>query len=147
MVYFRNALGLLLGLVAGGIVNMGLVLAGPGIIPPPEGVDVTDAQSIAASMHLFEPRHFLFPFLAHAVGTFCGALLAVVIAATRRGLIAVLVGVFFLFGGISAANMIPAPTWFTVCDLLFAYLPMAGLAWVLGQGLLPESGARGEPTH
>jgi hypothetical protein len=27
-------------------------------------------------MHLFEPRHFIFPFLAHSLGTFAGAFVA-----------------------------------------------------------------------
>ena len=47
--------------VALGIVNMGLIIAGPMLVPPPAGVDVSSAESIAASIHLFEPQHFLFP--------------------------------------------------------------------------------------
>ena len=37
-----------------------------------------------------------------------------------------IVGVFFLCGGIMAARMIPAPTWFIAADLLLAYIPFAG---------------------
>jgi hypothetical protein len=37
-------------------------------------------------------------------------------------------GVFFLLGGIAAAFMIPAPTWFIILDLVAAYIPMAYLA-------------------
>lgn len=40
------------------------------------------------------------------------------------------IGGFFLLGGIAAATMIPAPTWFIVVDLLFAYIPMA---WIAGK--------------
>jgi hypothetical protein len=36
-------------------------------------------------MHLFEPRHFVMPFLAHALGTLAGALAAFLIAATYTG--------------------------------------------------------------
>ena len=43
------------------------------IISPPKGVDVTTMEGLKAYLHLFEPKHFIFPFLAHALGTFAGA--------------------------------------------------------------------------
>ena len=52
---------------------MALVTASPLVIPPPAGVDVSDPQSLSESIHLFEPKHFVFPFLAHALGTLVGA--------------------------------------------------------------------------
>mgnify|MGYP006164865331 CR=1 FL=1 len=33
------------------------------------------------------------------------------------------------FGGIAAVAMLPSPLWFTVVDLVFAYLPMAHMVW------------------
>ena len=62
----RNALALLGGIAIGGAVNMALITLSPSVIAPPAGVDVNSAASLGASMHLFEPRHFLMPFLAHA---------------------------------------------------------------------------------
>ena len=44
-----------------------------------------------------------------------------------------IVGVFFLCGGIMAARMIPAPAWFVVADLALAYFPFAWLGYVLGR--------------
>ena len=35
-------------------------------------------------MHLFEPKHLVFPFLAHAVGTLVGALVAYLVAAVAN---------------------------------------------------------------
>jgi len=35
------------------MVNMGLVVAGSAIIPAPPGVDLSDAESLAGSIHLF----------------------------------------------------------------------------------------------
>ena len=72
----RNIVGFLIGLVLGGAVNMWLIGLGPSIIPPPPGVDVTDPESLSASMHLFEARHFVVPFVAHALGTLVGAMAA-----------------------------------------------------------------------
>ncbi len=78
----RNVLAIIVGLIAGSAVNMGLVMAGAQIIPLPAGVDVTDVESIKTHLHLFEFRHFVVPFLAHAMGTLVGAYVAVIIAAS-----------------------------------------------------------------
>jgi hypothetical protein len=142
MSILRNVLAVVLGLVVGGAVNMALVMLGPSVFPPPSGVDVTRAESLAASIHLFEPRHFVFPFLAHALGTLAGALVAYLVAATRKQALAWLVGTFFLAGGIAAARAIPAPAWFVVLDLLGAYLPMAWLGGVLARRIQGRSAGR-----
>jgi hypothetical protein len=124
----KNVLAVIAGLVFGSAVNMGLIKISGSIIPPPEGADLTTAEGLKASMHLFQPRHFIFPFLAHAIGTFAGAFVAALIAATHKMKFALGVGLFFLAGGI-AANilMLPSPLWFTVLDLVVAYIPMAYL--------------------
>lgn len=128
----RNALAILAGIAIGGAVNMALIVLSPSIIAPPAGVDVNNAESLSASMHLFEPRHFVMPFLAHAVGTLVGALAAYLIAATYRVPIAYAIGAVFLCGGVAASFMIPAPRWFVVIDLLAAYLPMAWVGLRIG---------------
>ena len=133
MKVLRNILAVVVGLIVGGGVNMALVIASPHVIPPPAGVDVSDMQSLSASMHLFEPKHFVFPFLAHALGTLVGALVAFLIAASHKPVFAFVIGACFLAGGILAARMIPAPTWFVVLDLAAAYVPMAFLATLLGR--------------
>jgi hypothetical protein len=129
----RNFGAVVIGLVFGSMANMALVLAGPQVIPPPVGVDLGDAKSLAAGVHMLEPKHFLFPFLAHALGTLVGALAAHLTAATHREALAYGIGALFLAGGIAAAFMISAPGWFLALDLLIAYLPMAWLATRLGR--------------
>lgn len=128
----RNALALLAGVILGAGVNMAIVSLGPTLIPPPAGVVVTDAESLRKGIHLFEPRHFVVPFLAHAVGTLAGALAAFLIAATYRTQMAYVIGAVFLGGGVAASFMIPAPSWFIALDLLAAYLPMAWLGIRIG---------------
>ena len=123
---------MVLGAFIGGIVNMTLVIVGPRIIPPPPGVDMTTTAGLSASIHLLRSQHFIFPFLAHALGTLVGALVAYRIAVQGRAGFAYGIGVLFLVGGISAAFMIPAPAWFVVLDLGVAYLPMAWVAVRLG---------------
>ena len=111
---------------------MALITLGPSLIPPPPGEDVNNAESLSKAMHLFEPRHFVMPFLAHAVGTLVGALTAYLVAATYRAQIAYVIGAVFLCGGVAASFMIAAPTWFIALDLLVAYLPMAWLSSQIG---------------
>jgi len=137
----RNALALLGGIAIGGAVNMALITVSPSVIAPPAGVDVTDAASLGASIHLFEPRHFLMPFLAHAVGTLAGSLAAYLIAATYKVPLAYVVGAVFLCGGVAASFMSPAPKWFIALDLVAAYLPMAWIGIQLGARM-----TRGNPT-
>src|SRR5262245_53420168 len=133
MKILRNILAVVVGLIVGGAVNMALVIASPLVIPPPAGVDESDPQSLSESMHLFEPKHFGFPFLAHAAGTLVGALVAYLVAASHQPVFAYVIGVCFLAGGIAAARIIPAPAWFVVLDLAAAYVPMAFLRTLLGR--------------
>ena len=126
----RNLLAVLAGVVIGGIVTMALIMAGPLVVPPPPGVDMTTAEGLQAGIALLEPRHFVFPWLAHALGTLVGALVAARLAVSHRLGLALVVGVVFLAGGIMAATMIPAPAWFIALDLVAAYVPMA---WIGGR--------------
>lgn len=131
----RNVLAVLAGLLIGGAVNGLLITLSPAIIAPPAGVDVSNAESLAKAIHLFEPRHFIMPFLAHALGALVGALVAYLIAASHKVQFAYAIGVVFLCGGVAACFMIPAPAWFMALDLLVAYLPMAWLAIQIGARL------------
>jgi hypothetical protein len=124
---FRLILAVIAGLFVGSIVNMTLVMLSGHVIPPPAGVDTTTTEGLKAAMPLFEPKHFLFPFLAHAVGTLVGAFVATLATPGRTCGPAWVVGALFLIGGIAAVAMLPSPLWFTVVDLVFAYLPMAWL--------------------
>ncbi len=123
----RNILAVIAGLVLGGIVNMTIITISGSIIPPPAGADLTTVEGLKAAMPLLEAKHFLMPFLAHALGTFVAALVAVLIAASHKMKLVIGLGVFNLLGGIAAVMMIPAPTWFSVLDLVAAYIPMAYL--------------------
>ena len=124
----KNILAVILGIVFGGVINMGIIMISGSIIPPPDGADVTTTEGLKEAMHLFEAKHFIFPFLAHAIGTFTGALLAAIIATNHKMKFALAIGGFFLIGGIASVFMLPAPTWFAALDLVGAYIPMAWLA-------------------
>ena len=135
----RNIAAVLAGLIVGGFVNMALVNIGPHVIPLPEGADVTTTEGFRESLKLFTPANFLFPFLAHALGTLSGAFVATVLSATRAKGFAVGVGVFNQIGGIAAVFMFGGPVWFAVADLVLAYMPMACLGWMLARRKSPQA--------
>lgn len=121
----RNVLAVIAGLIIGSIVNMLLINISGYVITPPENADVTSMEGLKSTMHLFGPEHFLFPFLAHAFGTFVGAFVAAKIAATNKIKFALAIGAFFFLGGAINAYLLPAPIWFLILDLVGAYFPMA----------------------
>ena len=127
----RNTAAVLAGLMAGGILNMALVSIGPHIIPPPAGGDITTMEGLGSTIHLFEPRHFIFPFLAHASGSLIGAWIAARFCATRPLACAMSVGALFLIGGAVMAFSLPEAVAFNVIDLVAAYLPMTWLGYSL----------------
>ena len=124
----KNIIAVVIGAVLGSIANMGIIMLSSSIIPPPNGADVTTMEGLKATMHLFEPKHFIMPFLAHAIGTFVGALLAAVIAANNKMRCAIIVGILFLIGGITNVLMLPSPLWFSITDIVGAYIPIAYFA-------------------
>ena len=129
----RNILGIVIGLVLGSMVNMAFVTVSASVIAPPPGADMTTVEGLTAAMPRLEAKHFVFPFLAHALGTLVAALVAVLIAVSHKMKIAFGIGGLFLVGGIAASMMIPAPAWFIALDLVVAYIPMAWIGGKLGK--------------
>ncbi|APA65419.1 hypothetical protein CSC80_10035 [Maribacter sp. 6B07] len=129
----KNVLAVVAGVIIGSMVNMGIIMISGSIIPPPEGGDITTMEGLKSTMHLFEPKHFIFPFLAHALGTLVGAFVAAKIAAGKKMLMALLVGLFFLIGGTVNIAMLGGPMWFTALDIIVAYMPMGYLGYVLAK--------------
>ena len=127
----RNILAVICGWFIGSIVNMGFVQTGYAVYPL-EGVDPNDMEALAAVMPTLSPKYFIFPFLAHALGTLVGAFVAARVAGTKKMRCAFIVGALFLLGGIAVNYMIPGPKWFTVLDLVVAYIPLAWLGGKLG---------------
>lgn len=133
MKIFRFLLAVVVGLVVGSVVNMAFIMMSGKVIAPPAGANVTTMEGLKAAMHLFEPKHFLFPFLAHAVGTLVGAFVAAILAPNRSPIPPYAVGALFLVGGIANVVMLPSPLWFNAVDLLLAYVPAAWLGRVLAR--------------
>lgn len=132
MKILRPIAAVLLGIFIGAMLNGSIIALSGYIIPPPPGSDLSTPEGLSAAMSLMGPQHFLFPFLAHALGTLIGALITARIANAHQMSLAMLIGIVFLTGGIYMVAILPAPMWFNVTDLLLAYIPMAWLGGKLG---------------
>jgi ABC-type transport system involved in cytochrome c biogenesis permease subunit len=121
------------GVILGASLNGAIIAVGPLLVPNPEGFDNSTMERLNETIHLLTPANFAVVFLAHALGTLLAAFLASKIAAQRKMILALMMGVVFLAGGITMVREIPnAPMWFNVVDLVFAYIPMAYLGGKLG---------------
>lgn len=133
----KNIIAVVAGWLIGSIVNMGLIQAGHSAFPI-AGVDINDMDAMAEVMPTLDAKHFIFPFLAHALGTLVGATIAGIIAANHKMKFALGIGVLFLIGGIWINTILSGPTWFTIVDLIFAYLPMAVIGGMLALKFSPR---------
>ena len=120
----KNILAIIIGWLIGSAANMGLIEAGH-ILIPIEGLDPNDMNALAKVMPTLSAKFFIFPFLAHALGTLVGAIVAGWIATSHKMKFSLAIGVLFLLGGIVISFMLPAPIWFIACDIIIAYIPMA----------------------
>lgn len=128
----RNILAVIAGWLGGSVINMGLVQIGHKLIPIP-GIDPNDMTALSEVMPTLDFKYFIFPFLAHALGTLCGATIAFLVAANHKMKFALGIGALFLIGGIIVNYMLPGPTWFAAADIIFAYIPMAWMGGKLAQ--------------
>ena len=124
----KNIIAVVAAIIVGSIVNMSLITASSSIIPPPEGYDLKTVEGLKAAMPFMEPKHFLMPFLAHALGTLVGAGITAAIASKYKMRFAVGISIWFLISGIINVIILPSPLWFTLVDLIGAYLPMGYIA-------------------
>jgi hypothetical protein len=128
---FKNISAVVLGWLVGSSLNMGLIQTGLYIFPI-SGIDPNDMDAFAEVMPTLGFEYFIFPFLAHALGTLVGAIMASMIAESKKMKFALYIGGLFLIGGIAVNYMLPGPTWFAVADIVLAYIPMAWLGGKIG---------------
>ena len=134
----KNILAVVAGWIGGSIINMGLIQTGHTLFPI-VGVDTNDMDALAAVMPTLGPEFFIFPFLAHALGTLVGAVIAGLIAANNKMKFSLVIGGLFLLVGIMVNYMLPGPTWFAFADIILAYIPMA---WIGGKLAMMAPGAK-----
>ncbi len=131
----KNVLASLAGLVVMMAINVVLVMLLGSMIPPPEGVDIKDIDSINDNLHRYSTFQLVMPFIAHAGGTLAGCVAATKIASSHKLLIVMILAAVHLAGGYMMISMLSnSPMWFNMLDLGLAYFPMAFLAYKLFGG-------------
>lgn len=134
MKILRNILAVIGGWLIGSVINMGIIELGPHIISTPEGFDNSSMETLASTIHLLGPENYISVFLAHGLGTLVGAFMAAKIAASHKMIFSMVIGGLFLLGGITMIFVVPSPTWYTIVDIIGAYIPMAWIGWKLAGG-------------
>ena len=119
---FKNIGIVLLGIIIGMIVNMGLIIIGGIFFPLTDNFEPMNAIN-------WDFKYFLFPFLAHSIGTLSGAFIVSKLSKKTHIIMPLIVGLYFLFGGLYMVTILPAPTWFVLLDIILCYIPMALLGW------------------
>lgn len=125
--FIKNTSFVIIALFIGAFVNGKIIEISPSLIPPPQGADFTTEAGLKAAASLMQPKHFIMPFLAHALGTLVSAIVLLFFFKERQSLFirSLIVGGIFFLGGLSMVFMIPSPKWFILTDLGLAYFPMA----------------------
>lgn len=137
----RFILSLVFGLLVGAVVNGSIVNLGMLLFPFPEGVNFETKEGLS----LFENlpiKYYIFPFLAHALGTLSGCIVALLFVRKWAKWSIYIIGYCFFVGGVMAGQLINAPLWFDILDLSLAYMPMA---WLASQSNLFKKGQRLAP--
>ena len=123
---FKNIGIVILGIIIGMIVNMGLIIGGGIIVPMSETINPMNAIN-------WDFKYFIFPFLAHSIGTLSGAFIASKLSRNYHIIIPGIVGLYFLSGGIYMVTILPAPTWFISLDIILCYIPMSLFGWEISK--------------
>jgi hypothetical protein len=124
---------LIASILLGGLLNGKIIEIQELFIPLPPGADFSTEEGLKSSMKLLSAKHFIFPFLAHAMGTLLSGTLAVLFLKQSDRLhyfLWIIGGLFFAAGAYMVA-ILPAPWWFNILDLSLAYFPMAWLSYYL----------------
>jgi hypothetical protein len=128
----KRTIVIILSIFIGAQVNGAFLTLGTNLIPPPKGCNLNTMDGLKAAVPFLEAKHYLFPFLAHSIGTLISAVLITRFLKSQQFVFAMMAGVLFLIAGISMVIMLPGtPIWFILVDLIGAYIPMAYLGYKL----------------
>ena len=136
----RNVLAVLGGSIVGGVLNMGLIQLNMHVFfPMPADVDMNKPEQFNAYLATLPTLAFVVVLIAHLGQSFVGGWVAARFGASRPMLLAMIVGVLTLAGGIMAMMMIKGPNWMVI--ELPLYLVVAWFAGRLEQKRRTVAGA------
>jgi hypothetical protein len=123
----KNSITVILGLVAGVMaISAGHLLSNQ-ILPPPEGMEVSNMESFVANADKLTTGHWLLALLSHALGPLVSGFIAGKFLASQHTKILYGTGIVWTILGVINLMTLPHPMWFKIVDLLM-YLPMTFLS-------------------
>jgi len=116
------------GLVVGMVVNMALVMLNAYVLfPMPEGTDMSDPAQMNAYIATLPGTAFIVVLAAHLGQSFAGGWTAARLGASKPLVLALIIGVLSLVGGVMNMMQIDHPAW------MYVELPLyLVVAWVAG---------------
>ena len=127
VVLLRNIGAVIAGMIVGMALNMAIIMANLIFFPMPEGLSMQDQEGFSAWAATLPDSAFILPMMAHLAQAFGGGWLAARLGASNPMVLAMIVGVLSLVGGIMNALSMEIPTWMWL-EMPF-YLV---LAWAAG---------------
>ena len=111
----RNVVAVVVGLALGMAVNLGLIQLNVQVLNPmPAGMDMNDPEQFNAYLATLPTSAFVVTMLAHLGQALVGGWVAARFGASRPMLLAMIIGVLSLAGGIAAMMMFKGPDWMVV---------------------------------
>jgi len=129
----RNICAVLVGLVAGMVFNMLIVMLSTVLYPMPEGVGFNDREGLAAYIETLPVTAFLIVMLAHLGQAFVGGWIAAIISRNASMLVAMIVGSLSMIAGIYNLSTMPVPAWMWVEVPLYLIAAYAAAKIELGR--------------
>ena len=128
----RSVFAIIVAVLAAAIIAFSINVIGHYIIPPPEAIDTNDFESIKNNFHLFQWQHFIFPLLAHAVGTFVASYLISSLVAKHKMWFALALGIIFTLASLSLSWRIGHFNWIGIVEIA-QYIPISILGFKVWQ--------------
>lgn len=127
MEILKNIGAVIVGLFVGSVVNMALVLVSVYVLwPMPPGTDFSNPEAMAAYIATLPVTALLWVIGAHLGQAFCGGWVAARLATSRPLVLALIIGVLSLIGGVLNMLDLGLPSWMWI-EMPF-YLVVAGAA-------------------
>jgi len=119
-------------MLAAALITFSIISLGHLIVPTPDGIDTNDFESIKSNFHLFELKHFVFPLVAHIVGTFVASFLVSYLAMTHKLWFALGIGVLFMLVSLSLSIRIDYFNWIGIVEIA-QYIPVSFMGYKFWQ--------------
>lgn len=136
----RNIFAVLAGLAVGMAVNMALIMLNAYVLfPMPDGMDMYDPEQMNEYIATLPTVAFFVVLAAHLGQSFVGGWVAARLGSSQPMLLAMIVGLFALAGGIMNMMTIRGPDW------MFIELPLyLVVAWQAGRMEVNRRAALGD---